>query len=178
MKTCLFVIDVQESFRYRDYFDEASLPAYLAKQNQLIEHCMANNIAIVRVFHTDDDEPFRLDSGKVVPLQGLVDFDENLCVYKRRHSALVGTALPVWLVQNGIQHIIISGIRTEQCCETTTRHASDLGYKITFALDATLTFAMQMGSHQLTAQQIKQRTQVVLQNRFADVVMTDTIMQV
>lgn len=36
MKSCLLVIDVQESFRHRPYFSEAALPAYLAAQNALI----------------------------------------------------------------------------------------------------------------------------------------------
>ncbi|XLM22660.1 isochorismatase family protein, partial [Chromobacterium piscinae] len=31
----------------------------------------------------------------------------------------------------------ISGIRTEQCCETTARVASDLGYEVDFVSEAT-----------------------------------------
>ena len=39
MKSCLLVIDVQESFRHRPYFSEAALPVYLAAQNsQTMEH--------------------------------------------------------------------------------------------------------------------------------------------
>ena len=56
--------------------------------------------------------------------------------------ALVGTGLDVWLTQQGIGQIVISGIRTEQCCETTTRHASDLGWQVVFVPEATLTFDM------------------------------------
>ena len=36
MKTCLLVIDAQESFRHRPFFTEQDLPAYLAAQNALI----------------------------------------------------------------------------------------------------------------------------------------------
>jgi Isochorismatase family len=35
--------------------------------------------------------------------------------------------------------VIVCGIRTEQCCETTARVASDLGYGVTFVTDATAT---------------------------------------
>ena len=74
----------------------------------------------------------------------------------------------VWLRQNGIQKIIISGIRTEQCCETTARHASDEGYAIDYALDATLTWDMQQPDGQtLSAADIKMRTATVLEGRFA-----------
>ncbi|MEY4736669.1 MAG: hypothetical protein RL302_988, partial [Pseudomonadota bacterium] len=33
MKSCLIVIDVQESFRHRPYFTPSDLPAYFAAQN-------------------------------------------------------------------------------------------------------------------------------------------------
>lgn len=171
MSACLFVIDVQQSFPYTTYFDDRDLPEYLVKQNQLIKFCEIKDIPIVRIMHTGNKDAFKLESGKVVPLVGLTDFKEEITIYKSRHSALVGTELSVWLVQNGIEQIIISGIRTEQCCETTARHASDLGYKVNFALDATLTFDMiNKDGSILTSNQIKQRTQTVLQDRFANVV--------
>jgi nicotinamidase-related amidase len=83
---------------------------------------------------------------------------------------LVGTGLDVWLTQQGIQKLIISGIRTEQCCETTTRHASDLGWQVDYCLDATLTWDMQRADGPiLSAADVKTRTATVLQDRFATV---------
>ncbi len=82
----------------------------------------------------------------------------------------MGTGLGVWLTKNHISNLIISGIRTEQCCETTTRHASDLGYTVDYALDATLTWDMaQSDGSTLSAADIKMRTATVLQDRFANV---------
>ncbi|NLG77903.1 MAG: isochorismatase family protein, partial [Xanthomonadaceae bacterium] len=66
--------------------------------------------------------------------------------------------------------VIVSGIRTEQCCETTARHASDLGYRVQFVLDATLTFDMHHADGSLyAASDIKTRTRTVLDDRFATV---------
>jgi len=66
--------------------------------------------------------------------------------------------------------VIVTGIRTEQCCETTTRHASDLGYSVSYAVDATLTFPMVSGSGRtFSAAEIRERTELVLQGRFAKV---------
>ena len=56
MKTCLIVIDVQESFRHRPFFTEHDLPAYLQAQNALIDGCVAQGIPVVRVFHSDGPE--------------------------------------------------------------------------------------------------------------------------
>ncbi|CAN7584002.1 isochorismatase family protein [Pararhizobium sp. LjRoot255] len=87
---------------------------------------------------------------------------------KRRHSALVGSGLDVWLTGNGICRVIISGSRTEQCCETTTRHASDLGYAVDYVGEATLTFPMtDPAGRSWSATEIRARTELVLAGRFA-----------
>lgn len=174
MNTCLIVIDAQESFRHRPYFTADDLPAYLAAQNALIEGCLARGVPVVRVFHSEgpeqSDNAFSQASGLVRPLQGLAPFDASATFTKSRHSALVGTGLDVWLTQHGIGRVIVSGIRTEQCCETTTRHASDLGWEVDYALDATLTWDMvQPNGQTLSADDIRSRTATVLQGRFATV---------
>ena len=78
--------------------------------------------------------------------------------------------LEVWLNQRGVQRLVVSGIRTEQCCETTTRHASDLGYAVDFVPEATLTFDMvQPDGRPLSAADITSRTATVLKDRFATI---------
>lgn len=178
MKSCLMVIDAQESFRHRPYSTERDMPAYLAAQNALVAGCLARGLPVVRVLHVDEpstaDNPFALASGHVVPLAGLRNFEPAASFVKRRHSALVGTGLAVWLTQNGIQRLIVSGIRTEQCCETTTRHASDLGWTVDFVPDATLTWDMQQpDGSPLSAADIKARTATVLKDRFAAICTVD-----
>ena len=174
MKNCLIVIDAQESFRHRPYYTAHDMPAYLAAQNVLIAGCVARGVPVVRIFHVDGpaavDNAFALESGYVRPIEGLADFAAAATFHKSRHSALVGTGLEVWLRQNQIGKIIVSGIRTEQCCETTTRHASDMGYAVDYVLDATLTWDMQQPDGKtLSAADIKMRTATVLQGRFAEV---------
>ena len=179
MKTCLIVIDAQESFRQRPYFTERDVPAYLAAQNALIAGCVSRGIPVVRIYHVEGLQEaanaFAAESGFIKPFKGLVDFNATATFSKNRHSALVGTGLDVWLTQNGIHKIIISGIRTEQCCETTTRHASDLGWKVDYVMDATLTFDMtQADGSPLNAHDIKARTATVLQDRFANIVTVES----
>jgi nicotinamidase-related amidase len=174
MKTCLIVIDAQESFRQRAYWSESLAASYFTAQNALIEGCAAAGVPVVRVFHTDEPSdagnPFAVESGHVRPIGGLAGFTAAATFTKHRHSALVNSGLDGWLTQNGIGRLIVSGIRTEQCCETTTRHASDLGWEVDYVLDATLTFDMvQPDGRPLAAADIKARTATVLQGRFATV---------
>jgi nicotinamidase-related amidase len=174
MKTALLVIDAQTSFIHRPYWQAGLAAEYLTHQNDLIDACTAQSVPIVRIFHTDGDNlvtnPFAQASGYITPLSGLREYQPAALFEKHRHSALVGTGLAAWLKAKHITRLIISGIRTEQCCETTARHASDEGWQVDYVTDATLTFDMLSPEGKLlTANQLKERTATVLHERFAHV---------
>ncbi|GAB4068566.1 isochorismatase family protein [Ancylobacter sonchi] len=166
-QTALLVIDAQESFRHRPYFREDGLPTYIERQQTLIDGATAVGIPVVQIFHVEETGPFSEASGLLTALAPL-RLDADAIFRKRRHSALIGSGLDVWLTRNGIRRIIVSGIRTEQCCETTTRHASDLGYGVDYVGEATLTFPMtDTTGREWSAAEIRARTELVLAGRFA-----------
>jgi len=165
--TALLVVDVQESFRHRPYWSESDMPGFTKSLRGLIDGAQSRKIPVIQIFHVEESGPFSLDSGCVVPLRD-VCFTADAVFQKRSHSALIGSGLDVWLTQRGIRRVIVCGIRTEQCCETTTRHASDLGYQVDYVTDATLTFPMtDRHGREWTPEQIKARTELVLDGRFA-----------
>jgi nicotinamidase-related amidase len=58
---------------------------------------------------------------------------------KTSHNAFTTTNLAQILTEHAVREVVICGIRTEQCRETTARLACDLGYRVTFVIDATAT---------------------------------------
>lgn len=175
--TALLVIDVQESFRHTPYFEESELPAYLEKQQALIDGAKASGIPIVQIFHVDGDRAFAEESGYIRALEG-VRITPDVTFRKNRHSAFAGTGLDIWLTQKGINRLIVSGIRTEQCCETTTRHASDLGYTVDYVTEATLTFPMTHASGTVfSPDDIRTRTELVLAGRFARIATVGDVLE-
>ncbi len=165
--TALLVIDAQDSFRHRPYFREQDLDIYLSRQQALIDGAAAAGLPIVQIFHVEEQGVFSEASGHVRTLEPL-RLTPAAVFRKRRHSALVGSGLDVWLTQHGIRRLIVSGIRTEQCCETTTRHASDLGYAVDYVGEATLTFPMTDATGRVwSPAEIRARTELVLADRFA-----------
>ena len=88
---------------------------------------------------------------------------------KHVHNAFTDTGLDRWLRERDINQLIVCGIRTEQCCETTARVASDLGYAVTFVSEAMLTFPMTHKGITLSAEELRHRTETVLAGRFADI---------
>jgi nicotinamidase-related amidase len=182
MTTALLLIDVQQSFTQRPYFHEELARPFLDSINRLLEGCVTRGIPVVRIFHVDgpdrEDNPFSIRSGQVRPLDGLNEHTADAQFYKSRHSALVGTGLSVWLRERDVGRLIVSGIRTEQCCETTTRHASDEGFEVDFVADATLTFDMKyLDGSPLPARDIVARTCAVLTGRFARIASIDEALE-
>jgi nicotinamidase-related amidase len=168
--TALILIDAQQSFRHTPYWSDRETPAFLSRTNALIDGCINRGVPIVRIFHVDGDHAFSLASGHVRPLDGLAPFEAAAEFHKTRHSALVGTGLMVWLHEQRISRLIVAGIRTEQCCETTTRHASDEGFEVDFVPEATLTFDMKhLDGSLLASKDIVARTTAVLTGRFATI---------
>ncbi|MFD0529361.1 cysteine hydrolase family protein [Kitasatospora arboriphila] len=72
-------------------------------------------------------------------MDGLKPEDGEPVLTKTSHNAFTTTNLQQQLTRHGIGEVVVSGIRTEQCCETTARVASDLGYQVVFVTDATAT---------------------------------------
>jgi nicotinamidase-related amidase len=179
MRQALIVIDVQESFRYRPYFESDGLPGFLANVQSLIDRSLTLDIPIVQVLHRElPDErgnPFAPCSGHVRTMSGIT-LRPTVQVMKQVHSALYGTTpegltLESWLRERGIRELLISGIRTEQCCETTTRHASDAGFEVRYVSDATLTFPMRTRAGRLVGvSELREHTELVLEGRFARIV--------
>jgi len=184
MKTALIVIDVQQSFTRRPYWREEDVPAFLKQVQALVDRFHAAHLPVLQVFHVEEQDgpqnPFSRRSGLVETLPGL-RVNPTSVFYKSVHSAMFasnadGQSLDYWLRRNGVGRVVVTGIRTEQCCETSTRHASDLGYAVAYAIDATLTFPMVSGTGRtVLPAQIKEHTELVLAGRFAEVLKAESV---
>jgi nicotinamidase-related amidase len=181
MQQALIVIDVQESFRHRPYWRSEELPAFVANVQSLIDRSRARGLPVLQAFHqelTDDaQDPFSRASGFVRTMPEL-SLRADAVFHKHVHSAMFGktadgVTLEAWLRHRGVEELLITGIRTEQCCETTTRHASDLGFNVRYITDATLTFPMRTRTgREVSPAEIRERTEMVLDGRFARVTST------
>jgi nicotinamidase-related amidase len=141
MTRALLVIDVQESFRQGPLWPAISNPAIAADVARLVDGARANGDLVVWVLHTEPGSgtPFDPASGHVRYLEPLSPRAGEPQLTKTSHNAFTTTNLQQLLTERGITEVIVCGIRTEQCCETTARVASDLGYPVTFVTEATAT---------------------------------------
>ncbi|MEV6009582.1 isochorismatase family protein [Streptomyces sp. NPDC051976] len=139
--TALIVIDVQESFRQRESWQAASDPEVAVKVGRLVAHARERGQLVVWVLHSEPGTGTVFDpaTGHVRLIEGLARQDGEPLLTKTSHNAFTTTNLQQILTERGVRSLITCGIRTEQCVETTTRLGSDLGYDVTFVVDATAT---------------------------------------
>jgi nicotinamidase-related amidase len=142
MTKALIVIDVQESFRVRPSWAAVSNPDVVANVQRLAKVARDAGDLVVWVLHTEPGSgtPFDPASGHVRLVDGLEPADGEPVRTKTSRNAFTTTNLQQILTERGIRELIITGIQTEQCCETTARVAADFGYDVTFVTDATATF--------------------------------------
>jgi nicotinamidase-related amidase len=175
-QAALFVIDAQDSFLLGPRWQQRSNPQFEANLAALVEAFRAAGRPVVFFLHTDGDPGFTPDS----PERRLMDFlaprpDEPVFV-KDTRNAFTSTGVGAWLAARGVRRIAVTGISTEQCCETTTRVAADLGYDVDYVTEATVTFPIphpDRPEEVLPVEAIIERTEYVLRGRFARIATVD-----
>jgi isochorismate hydrolase len=70
--------------------------------------------------------------------------DEHAAVFvKAQYDAFYNTHLEQWLTGRHISQVIITGVMTHLCCETTARSAFMRGFQVFFTVDATASYNRQ-----------------------------------
>jgi nicotinamidase-related amidase len=169
-QSALLVIDPQDSFKATPRWERRNNLAFERNVDSLIQLYRAARLPIVFFLHTDDDEAFGIDS----PHFKLMDFidrrDDEPLLVKNTRNCFTSTPLGSLLLERDVRRIVISGIQTEQCCETTARVAADLGYAVDFVTEATMTFPIpnyDKPGEFLDVDAIVERTEYALRRRFA-----------
>ncbi|MEU1248707.1 isochorismatase family protein [Micromonospora arida] len=190
-RAALVVIDVQESFRQRPIWAYGSNPDMIRQVDRLVAAARERGDLVVWVLHSEPGTGGLFDPalGHVRLIDGLVPAEGEPTLVKTAHNAFTTTNLQQVLTQAGITDITVCGIRTEQCVETTARVGSDLGYRMTFVTDATLTFPIPhrdlpetatvaeilADPRTLTNEEIVTRTEYALAGRFATIRTVDEV---
>lgn len=185
MATALLVIDVQESFRRRPLWTAVSNPEIVARTDRLVAAARAQGHHVAWFLHAEPGTGTVFDpvNGHVRLMDGLTPADREPVFTKTSANAFTTTGLQQYLTQHGVHDLVVAGIRTEQCCETTTRLAADLGFDVTFVTDATATFPIPhrdaapgqsvedllADPRTLSAADVVARTEYALAGRFASV---------
>lgn len=138
--TALPVIDVQVC-NFEDPAPVHARNGLLAGISGLITRARASGVSVVYVQHCGlegtVDQPgtpgWRVHPA-VAPVKG------DVVVQKHHPDAFQATNLQRELESKGIRRLIVTGVQTEYCVDTTCRRAYSLGYDVTLVKDADSTW--------------------------------------
>jgi nicotinamidase-related amidase len=175
-RLALVVVDVQQAFDDAGYWGPRNNPECEANVAALLGAWRRHGRPVVFVRHDSDEpvSPLRPDQPGNAFKPVLDGAEPDLLVAKNVNSAFHGTPdLDAWLRDRGLDGLVVCGITTNHCCETTARVGGNLGHRVLFALDATHTFDRTgPDGTVVTADELMRVTATNLHGEFADVVAT------
>jgi nicotinamidase-related amidase len=177
-QSALLVIDAQDSFKIGPKWERRNNLEFEKNVTALIEAYRAVHLPVVFFLHTDSDEGFGTDSPHFKLMNFIQPRKDEPVFVKNTRNCFTSTALGPYLLERGVRRVVITGIQMEQCCETTTRVAADLGYAVDFVTEATMTFPIpnwDRPGEELTVDAIRERTEYALRRRFARIATVDQV---
>lgn len=150
-RSALLVIDMQR------YFLDESSGAFIAASGaivpaiaRLVDRFFEAGSPIVFTRHLNTDADAGMMSpwwhGDLIrpddPLSEIslyFDTSKGVVLQKSQYDAFYRTGLEVMLRQKGVSQIVVCGVMTNLCCETTARSGFVRGFEVFFAIDGTAT---------------------------------------
>ncbi|MFZ5969364.1 MAG: cysteine hydrolase family protein [Bacillota bacterium] len=175
-KTALLVIDVQWDF-WRWKLPQVPPEYLLTNLKKMIQFCRNEGIKVIYMKHisqNDWSEYFIEGTEGVEIMEEIKHLPEDIIVTKHTPGGFFGTDLHEILQKQGIENIVITGLQTDHCCDTTTREAHALGYRTYFIEDCTATFDVTGRKGERISREEIQRVEIaVLSSGFATCLTTD-----
>ena len=139
MKTALLVIDVQQAL-----IDDhpASKDAFLVNLKLLIDAAHKAGTEVIYVRHDGGEGDVLAYGAPGWQLdKSLAPRSDERIFEKRFNSAFLKTGLNEYLSSKGITNLVICGMQTEYCIDTSVKTAFEHGYEVVVPSGATTTYA-------------------------------------
>lgn len=175
----LLIIDVQQAFHDSSW------------GNRNNPQCEENIARLIETWEEQDQPIFYVQHVTQVPTSLFYfkkdghlfqDFiqprEQDIILTKQVNSAFIGTDLQERLESLGAKRIVITGLITNHCVETTARMAGNLGFNPIVVSDATATFDRQsISGTWIPAEVIHDVSLASLNEEFASILTTSEVMK-
>ncbi len=170
--TALLIIDVQN-----DYFPGGAMalsgPEQAASETaRILAQFRARQWPRFHIQH----ESLRPGAGFMLPgtpgqaiHPSVVPLPDEAVITKHYPNAFQATPLHEQLQRAGVTHLVVCGMMTHMCIDTSVRAAFELGYKVQLIADATATRALIHGDREVAADAVQLAFLAALNGVFAQV---------
>lgn len=137
----LLVIDMQQGMAER--IAQGRTPVHPEAPERIAALVAAFRAAgrpVVHVHHDEPGTPFARDLPSGQPMPCALPMAGETVLYKQTSSGFAGTGLDAHLRKIGVREFVLTGAVAAFCITSTTRAASDLGFRVVLPGDALLGF--------------------------------------
>ncbi|MDR6371257.1 nicotinamidase-related amidase [Chryseobacterium bernardetii] len=181
--SALIIIDVQN-----DYFPGGKMTLEKSEQaaenaRSILDYFRKNNLPVIHVQHisTNDGATFFLPGTKGAEINPLVlPREDEKVIVKHFPNSFRETDLLNYLQSKKIKNLVITGMMTDVCVESTTRAAFDFGFTNTIIGDATATRNRELNGEVIKAEEVQRSFLAgisALGNLYARVINTDELLK-
>lgn len=147
----LLVIDMQDYFLDPEsHAFVPSGPAIIPGINRLVNHFQQHDRPVIFTQHINSiNDAFLMESwwtelitndNPLARITPLIETEPAQLIVKSQYDAFINTKLETLLQSLKIRNLIICGLMTHLCCETTARSAFVRGINVIFPVDGTATY--------------------------------------
>jgi bifunctional isochorismate lyase/aryl carrier protein len=150
-RAALLILDMQKFFL--DESSHAFIPSALSivpKIKRLAEAFMGSNLPVISTRHINSDEDAMMMARwwkdiirENDPLSETItelEFPKAIVIKKTQYDSFYQTSLEDRLRGMGIRQLVVTGVMTHLCCETTSRSAFVRGFPVFIPVDGTATY--------------------------------------
>ena len=134
--SALLIIDVQKGM-FAENDPVYNSDALLTTLGGLIARARAASVPVIYIQHSGgENHPLHPSAPGWLIHPAIAPAEGEWVIHKRHPDSFQETNLQHELEKRGIKHLIVAGIQTEYCVDTTCRRAYSLGYDVTLVQDA------------------------------------------
>jgi nicotinamidase-related amidase len=134
MTTALLIIDVQQSLCFGE-FAAFEAERVIDRINQVSALGRSAGIPVVVIQHETPDGPLKFGEPGWQTAAGLVVAPADIRLRKRTPDSFHNTELQAILSERHVSSLIVCGLQSDFCVDTTVRRALALGYPVTLVSD-------------------------------------------
>lgn len=176
MKKALLIIDIQN-----EYFKGGNIELYqpeeaLRNTKLVLQNFRENGNPVFYIRHiniNDNAHSFNLNAFGSKIHEEIVPIPGERVLIKHRPNSFYQTGLDEVLKEEKITNLIVCGMMSHMCVDTTVRAAKDLGYEITVVEDACTTKDLIYHDQKIEAKTVHNAFMAALSGAFAEMVTTD-----
>lgn len=173
MNKALLIIDIQN-----DYFEKGKNPLVYSneaslKAKEVLTYFRKNKLPVFHIQHinTKKDATFFVCDTKGVNIhENVAPLSSEIVIKKNFPNSFLKTKLKEELEKKDIKELVICGMMSHMCIDSTTRAAFDLAYKCTVLSDACATKDLEFLGEKIPAKTVHNSYMAALKTVFSQVI--------